>query len=454
MSDYNKLSPDFIAELVKSCLTNSKILAICKEHLKFQFLETEPQKKVVKYIFDYSDVNDNTTPTIGMIGQTFATDKETIKFLANIKKVDFAKGDEEGLLDTLEKFIKTRRLIILHQDQFPEMFNAGKQEEAAEFLREESDAISKFSLRQKYYATIFGDYEQRQDQRILKGYDKIMKTKCPFGIHEIDDHIYGGGSIGTSALILARSGVGKTTFGRWIGLSNARLGKRVVHFFAEGTEDEHKDAYDAAWTSAPLREVEVGIIDDNLAKKITKVRQHILASGGEIIIVCVEDFEAMYIEDCFTMLKDIERSLGKVHVAIFDYLEEFEVRGKFVGESGERKRRLKCANRVTAIATSLKLFAVAFTQANDIKPEKWNNPDYVLTRSDISEFKGVLKPFSYFLTLNQTRDEKKEGIMRIYEDKYRKYPDGKTIYIYQSMENARFYDSQKTLNSFYSKVNV
>ena len=42
-----RLSNDFIAELVKYCLSNKKVLEVCKKHLKFHYLVTEAQKKVV-----------------------------------------------------------------------------------------------------------------------------------------------------------------------------------------------------------------------------------------------------------------------------------------------------------------------------------------------------------------------------------------------------------------------
>ena len=99
----------------------------------------------------------------------------------------------------------------------------------------------------------------------------------------------------------------------------------------------------------------------------------------------------------------------------------------------------------------MEIAGLAAIQANDIKPEKWDSPDYVMTRSDIGEHKGALKPFSYFCTFNQTVDEYNNGIMRIHNDKFRKYKAGQTFKIAQSMRNARFYDSQRTLNFFWDE---
>lgn len=452
MSDVVKLSADFVAELIKACLENTKILGICREHLKYQYLETESQKKVLKYIYDFSSVSFGAAPTVGMIAQAHSTEKDVLNLLGTVKKVQLIRGMEDNLLASFETFIKNRRFIVLH-DKLADLYNEGKKDEAIAYMAEESDAIHKFTVKQQYYTTIFGDFDKRQEKRERTTKDDVIKDKCPYGIHELDDDTFGGGAKGTSACFLARSGVGKTTLGRWIGLSNARIGKRVVHFFGEGIKQEHEEGYDAAWTGATIREVEFGEIPEKLLASIKTAHRNILAGGGEIIIICSESFDAMSIDDCYETLKDIEANIGKVDVAIFDYLEIFTSKGRYGNaESAERKRREDVANKITNIATELKLFSVTFTQANDIKFEKWNNPDYKLTRSDISEFKGAIKPFSVFITLNQTEDEYENQIIRLHYDKFRKSKKGKTIRIYQSLENGRFYDSKKTLGTFYSKV--
>jgi len=96
---------------------------------------------------------------------------------------------------------------------------------------------------------------------------------------------------------------------------------------------------------------------------------------------------------------------------------------------------------------------IATTQANDIRPERFNNPDFVMTRSEISEFKGLIRPFSVFFSLNQTFDEYEAGVCRIYIDKLRKYKSGMTLKIYQSLTNSRFYDSHRTLSGFWDANN-
>ena len=49
-----------------------------------------------------------------------------------------------------------------------------------------------------------------------------------------------------------------------------------------------------------------------------------------------------------------------------------------------------------------------------------------------------------FITLNQTRDERKEEVMRLYTDKLRDYKSGDVIKIANNFAYSRFYDRKRT----------
>lgn len=444
-----QLTGDFVVELLKAILTSSKVLEVCKKHLKYQYLLTEAQKKVLKFIFDTTSVT-NKVPTIGIIGQTYSTDDEVILLLTKIKKITIEKEQIENILDTLEAYIIESRFRILYE-KLGDLYNEGKKKEAFKLLTTESKEINEFHLKDSFYTTVFKDFGTRQEQRV-NNKDSILLEKLTFGIHELDDLTRGGQNKGTSSLFLARSGIGKSTYLRWMGLCNARLGRRVVHFQGEGTEKECLDAYDAGWTSIDLHDIEFGTIPESKKLKIQKAQRDILSNGGEIYVYASESFDSMSLNDCRDIMTDITTLHGQIDLAIFDYLEIFTVKGQYGNsEASERKRREDIANKITNIATEFKCATATAAQAQDILPEKYNNPDFVLKRSHISEFKGMLKPFSYFFTFNNTDDEYQSEIIRIYVDKLRKYKSGQTIKIYQSRSNGRFYDSVKTLKEFYRK---
>ena len=85
------------------------------------------------------------------------------------------------------------------------------------------------------------------------------------------------------------------------------------------------------------------------------------------------------------------------------------------------------------------------TQSSNIPEECKNDPEFVITRAQLSEDKGKIRPFDIFITINQTRDEMKEEIMRLHTDKLRDYKNGDPIHIANNFSCARFYDRKRTL---------
>jgi replicative DNA helicase len=437
-----KLTGNFLIEVFKLSIVSESFLSISSKHLKYQYLPSEEYKFIWKAIVQVYEL-EGKLPTIGILSERLR-DKDLGELLLQIKNCKVGEN-KDVILKQLESYIREAKFVELYET-IGETYNEGKREEAIKILSDKAQTISTFSLVSESTKTVFKDFESRNEQRKQKQQD--LQTKIPFGIHPLDFYTKGGGSTGTSALFLALSGVGKTTLLRWIGLSAARMGYRVVHFQFEGTEQEALDGYDSAWTGISWENMEFGDIPESKINGINRVRQDIIKGGGEIYVVASETFDSMTIEDCNERLEDIELKIGKIDVVIFDYLEICDTRRKY---SDERDRREKIANGITNIATKFKCLSCTATQANDVKPEKWNNPDFVLTRSDISEFKGALKPFSYFITLNQTKDEDSNGVVRMYNDKFRKYKKGQVYRIFQSRENGRFYDSKKTLQYFWDE---
>lgn len=448
MSEY--LNQDFIVELVKSFYQSEKIVEICKKNLKYQFLQSEAQKKVIKFIFD-NHVVTGQIPTPGVMGQKFNSDSDVISFLSQVKRTK--RVNTEQTLAQLEAYIKNVRFQKL-LERLVGVFNAGNHEQAISELAKESKDINEFGLRESYYSEVFTGFKDRmikaKETYLSGGHDlERLLEKCTTGVHEVDEYLKGGIKKGKSACVLARSGRGKSTWLRWIGLCNARLGMRVVHFQAEGSEKECIDNYNAAWTGLSVDEIEMGELPHDRQYKIYKTHTDIVEKGGRIYVYASESFESMSLSDARQILLDIEALHGPIDLVLWDYASLFQVEGNYTGDSAERRRMEKVCNQITNIAVEFKCACVTAIQANDIDPKFYNNSSNSLTRHHISEFKQAIAPFSYFFTLNGTDDEYEAGICRIYGDKFRDHKSGWTSTIYQSLKNGRFYDSKKTLEEFY-----
>lgn len=446
-----KLQEDFIVEFIKCCLTSEKIMEICCLHMKYQYLNTTAQKRVVKYIVDFYNLNKK-LPSIGLIGQAFPEDRNVLQLLLRIKecKVEEIKDD---IVTGFEKFIKESRFVLLY-DKMAELYNTGKKEEAVQYALSETSEIHEFSLKQGYFPTVFEDFDQRTVSRLEAQHNEetstVRKDRLVWGIKEIDKST-GGARRKTLGAFMARSGGGKSTVMRWVGLSNARLGYKVVHFSAEGSEDEVMDAYDAAWTSLKLEDISYGDIPTEKSERIKNVRRAVLENGGEIYVYAVDSFDGLTLLDCNRILENLTSTVGPIDMIIWDYLELFsKTPNQTVSSEGmERKRREDVANTMVNLCVRYNAFGLTATQANDIPFEKWNNPDWCMKRNEISEFKGMVKPLAYFFTVNATVDEREDNVARIYYDKLRHSKgEGTVIGICQSLDNGRFYDSQATSVKF------
>jgi hypothetical protein len=169
---------DFVVDLIKVMLTSPKALRVIREHVKFQYLYTEAQKKIFKYIFDFYDTTTK-YPSIGMIGQAYSSDQEVISTLSVVKKLVIDNEQLEGIMSTLESFIIDSRFRLLY-DRLGDLYNEGKKDEAIKLLAKESKEIQEFRIKDNYYSTVFSGFEERQSKRQIET-DSVLLEKCTWG---------------------------------------------------------------------------------------------------------------------------------------------------------------------------------------------------------------------------------------------------------------------------------
>lgn len=436
-----KLKSNFIVEVLRVCIEEIDFFLICNEFLRYEFLQTESEKLVYKYILNHYSLHDS-LPTLGVIVQNLPPSQDVMSLLSQIKEVKVTTNSKQ-LIPTLESFIRKSRFVSLYE-KVGSLYNNGKYEESMSLLAKESESINSFSIKDKQFKTVFSGFEEREIRR-NQNQDNALLEKTSFGIRELDDMFYGGPNKGTTVLWMARSGGGKSTVLRWVGISNARVGRVVVHFQLEGSEKDCLDAYDSGWAGIEINNIEFGNISEQKRAELNSAVTSIKALGGEIFVYGFESFDSGSIEQCREILIEISKK-NKIDVVIFDYAELLQVKGRYGNdESSERKRRNDISEKLANIAVEFGVTVHTATQSRDIDQSKLNNDDFVLTHNDISEFKGFLKPFSYFLTLNQTEDEYNKELMRVYLDKVRKYKIKKRVVkFYQARNVSRFYDSHRT----------
>lgn len=439
----NRLSEHFLLELFKICLRSREVLEVAREHLQYTYLPNKHYKQLWKCIVD-SYTASRKLPSLGVLAQMNQTDKDVVELIGKVREIDIP--DREMIMQQLEEFIKQAMFVDMY-DSLGDLYNKGDREHAYRVLVGASEKLHTFSLRANYYEKIFEGYSERFDRRALAkdSSNENDVVKVPFGIDEIDRLTRGGINAGDIALFLAQSGVGKSKLLKWIGVHAARLGFKVLHLQAEGTKKECLDLYDSTWTGCKLHDIEYGNVDSGTHNKIQKAIDNITNQGGEIYVEAFEQFNTASLQDVRSIIEKVEKEHGKIDLVLMDYFELFNPgNGVRYKPSEERQRREAVGDGLKNIAVEFNTRIISCTQASTVSPELLNDPKFVMTRYNVSEFKGVIKPFSFFITLNQTEDEKEDNYMRLYIDKMRKYKGGQIVSIYQNYDRERFYDAPRT----------
>lgn len=448
-----QINPNLLLELIKSSLLSSDFTAIIKPHLDYSFLLNEEYKVIFKYIFDYHSANQK-SPTLGVLSQNVPNDKQSyINILSEVRECNVHDKKDE-ILKEFEDFIRKSRFIKLHQD-VKEIYNNGEHDKAMKLLAEDSVAINSFSLTNLKHSRVFNDFDKRQHERKQKDHTHV---KMSTGITPFDHHTHGGIETSKSLLAIARKGVGKSTFLRWLGYNFAFKGWTGIHFQAEGPKTDVENAYDSMWTGVDIRDIKKGDLGTKDISKIENARKQFMANCGEIIIVAYEQFDNANMAECRQIIIDLMKEYD-IKFALFDYLEKFNPGdGRRYGTTAEsdRIKKLAVAEKIVNIATEFKIFTATATQANDIEKKDWDNPNFVITRNNISNLRATIDPFPYCLTLNQTLDENDKDIIRVHEEALRDYKLNSwesTYHIAQRRDLGRFVDIAKTNQMFWDPVN-
>ena len=446
MAINNTLASNFVTELLAIALSKRTIFDIVRQYMKFSYFQIESEKKLWQWVTNRYDKTGR-IPTIGQIQQQFSEDESVLEKVAEISDVEIDEenvGSEAVILDTFERFIKKMKFLEAN-DKITDYYNQGKKDQAWDMFVKYADEFSKFCIQDAKFETVFGDFAKRQAQRQSEDYN--FRFKIPTGIDEVDYRLggeTGGPETGECVLWLGDSGAGKSQVLVHCGVSAARQGHRVAHFQLEGTKEQCLNRYDAAWTGTLYSEVKLG----NIPAKKMEVSKRIInkLKRSDIIVSSEETFNAKTLVDVRRELKEMEKSYGKIDVIIIDYLELLEVGdGHNYSPSEERFRQAKLAKGMKMLAMEFNAVVHTATQSSNIPEECKNDPEFVITRAQLSEDKGKIRPFDIFITINQTRDEMKEEIMRLHTDKLRDYKNGDPIHICNNFAYARFYDRKRTM---------
>lgn len=441
----NVLTEDFLFELYYSCFNYDYVCSMVVRHMNKTYLPGRDFQSLQSYLCKYWKEH-KSAPTINIISQMVLANKEVRSLLDDIK--DMAEGVEpEIVLEQFEEYLRQVKFQKTYKE-IGKLYAQQDREKAMKLLQDFAEWQNDFHLQQNQFVDVLETWESR----FLRNRDKHnqeakQKPITRFYIDGLDEMNAGRDLRGQLTCFLAATGVGKSHAARWIGKCACQMdGLNVLHFQLEGSEDEVTDAYSASLVGCNSYRYSTGTLKD---RDIEKMVELVRAVSGTLKIKSYPKFANQ------VSTVDIKNGIAKYKkiygtnpdVVIIDSMDLMtDSSGRKWSENGERHKRIAVANDLKDLAGDENVWMVVTYQAT-IENRDWlNDEKNVLTEYNTAEAKGLSRPMTHLISLNQSINEMRENTMRINVAKSRFFKKGEPFKIATDYENELFYDRVRTLN--------
>lgn len=445
--EIKQLSEDFLYILYNAALKHSNVCSIIVENMKPEYLPDKQFQSINKIISIYFKAN-KCAPSVGILMEKVRDDLDAVELIQTINEVSYNETDDI-IIDTLEEYIKDVRLKQLYQ-KIPQYYNKGQAEKAQDEIKKYAEWLNSFSLHASSFVDVIGSFKERYDNNVKEMEEIKQQNKLPVSRFYIDDldEMNGGRNLRTQlTCFLAPTGVGKSHLARHIGLHAAiDDGLDVLHFQLEGSLKETTDAYSGALIEKSSYLYERGKFSENeMNRFLTMLEQY----AGNIDVKSFPRFNnKVSTIDIKAGIDEYKKIYNKPpDVVIVDSMDLLtDASGRQWDNDHERHKRIAVANDLKDIAGDEDIWIVVTYQATMENRDWLNDEKNVLTEYNCAEAKGLARPMTHLISLNQSDNERKENVMRLHVAKSRFFKKGKTIKIATRYEDEVFYDKQRTLN--------
>lgn len=441
----NVLTEEFLAELYNAAITDNGLCSCVAQHMRDEYLPDKDYQTLNNAIREYFTKH-KMSPKYNLIRQMMSGSRAVSNLISEIKEL----SEGADIVSIREQFEMYLKFVMFKQSQkkISEYVKSGDMEAALNYQIKSSDEIRKFSLAPDEFVDVAGTLESRLiDNKARAANECNIKPVNSFYIDGLDEKNKGKNLRTQLTCFLAMSGVGKSHLARYIGYNAAYIsGLDVLHIQLEGSENETLDAYSAAILGISTDQFEVGEVNqhsmDSFAKELEsyagtlKVKTY-SKFGKEISTIDVRN-------DCEKYREEYGKYPDVLIVDSLDLLTDSS--GKNWDNKNLRFKRIAVAQDLKDMAGDLNAWVIATYQAT-IENQEWvNDEKNVLNGYNLSEAKGLQRPLTHLITMNQSTREEKEQTMRLYVAKSRFFRKGEPFRICTDYDHEKFYDRVRTLN--------
>lgn len=357
-------------------INNKSIYHAIKKFNSSNSIEEEIITEIIKQIVYWNEsVLNQKTPYDGDIIQ-----KETFVF---IKQQEYRKISEQILRKVRTGEIKSKKVIHEIEEEFSKINRIGDEENYGVVLTE----------------------------NIKSAFDKDFRQTIPTGIKVIDELTAGGLGKGEIGLILAASGVGKSTILTKIANSALEDGKNVLQIIFEDTEDEIRRKHFTIWSKIPLSELSERKEE---AEKI--ITEKIKSIKNKLIIKKFDEDETTLI-DIKNWIESYQKKFGiKFDMVVLDYLDCLDSHKK---TTDQNQAELAIVKMLISMASKMDIPIWSALQAN----RQGFNAELI----DQTQMGGSIKRAQkthFLMSIAKTADQKRLGTANISILKARFASDG------------------------------
>lgn len=441
----NVLTEEFLFELYFACFNYDYVCSLVCRYMKKEYLPGRDFQALQDCLRQYFKEH-KTAPTINIITQIVSSQREVVSLLDDIK--DGAEGVEPDIvLEQFEMYLRQVRFQKTYKE-IGELYAQQNRDKAMKLLQEFAEWQSDFTLQQNTFVDVIGTFATRfARNRERFNTESSHKPITRFYIDGLDEMNEGRDLRTQLTCILAPTGVGKSHAARWIGKCATQMdGLDVLHIQLEGSESETVDAYSASLVSCNAHRYSTGTLKDRDFNRMVELVKSISGS------LKVKSFPKFANQVSTVDVKNIIAEYSKIYgknpdVVIIDSMDLLtDASGRKWSENGERHKRISVANDLKDLAADENVWMVVTYQATIENREWLDDENNVLTEYNCAEAKGLSRPMTHLITLNQSRNEMKENTMRVYVAKSRFFKKGDPVKIATDYENEKFYDRERTMN--------
>lgn len=443
----NPLSAEFLYELYATAIRYDPICNILVGHMNKEYLPDRSFQRIQEVFVNHYKTYKQ-APSYAVLSQTFSKDYDSIELINTFREYE-GEQNPEIVIDMFEDYIKGVRLQAVYAE-VGKLYNQNKQKKAEEKLKEYAEWLSGFTLKSTSFIDVAKTFRQRFDrnqQHELEIHRSGLREVNRFYIPDLDELNNGRSLRGQLTCFLASTGVGKSHVAKYIGIqANVVDALHVLHFQLEGSENEALNAYSGGLVSKNAFYYERGRISDLEMKRF---EQLVESYSGSITVRSFPRFNTR------VSSLDIKNGIAEYRklngygpdVVIIDSMDLLtDASGRIWGAEHERSKRIAVANDLKDLAADENLWMVVTYQATIENREWLNDEKNVLTEYNCSEAKGLARPCTHLISLNQSSNERSEDLMRLHIAKSRFFRKGETFKIATDYDNEVFFDAPRTLS--------